>query len=277
MLTALVLVATCVLAQQKAYVHYFSARGDVSLPLTIKTNKGDYVIKRNGESITGNITIWEVRDGNGRKVMDTTADRQKATSTMSEYWYDFQYLYADSSQGSGSSSSESTSSYSSSGNPFEGLFSGLAPSGNYDDDCYPNFTMQAGLSNVYGEFIRAKGCLGGETGFVMYGGIGRDFLFSAKNPDFKGPHAKKSMTWHAGIGLYRAFTGGEFVFTCDYAETPLVENGSLNFWLGGTWYFAAEDHLGAFGGIGYSGGNLKQGEKMKGNFIFEVGVAYRLF
>lgn len=148
------------------------------------------------------------------------------------------------------------------------------------DPAYPNFTFQAGLSRVHGEFIRGKACLGGRTGYVLYGGIGRDWIFNPGNSDYIGPNAK-SLAWHAGLGYYGGDLNGmtatgEFAILMDYAQTPLVDNGSLNFWLEGTWYFGAKGHLGAFGGFGFSLGDLKD-EKPTGNFIFEIGLSYRLY
>ena len=150
----------------------------------------------------------------------------------------------------------------------------------YYDPAYPNFTFQAGLSRVHGEFVRAKACLGGQTGYVLYGGVGRDWLFNVKNEKFIGPDAKK-LGWHAGLGYYGGDLNGEtatgeFALMMDYAETPMVDNGSLNLWLEGTWYFGANGHFGAFGGLGVSGGNLKN-DKLTWNFIFEIGLAYRFY
>lgn len=148
------------------------------------------------------------------------------------------------------------------------------------DPAYPNFTIQTGISKIHGEFIRAKVCLGGQTGYVFYGGIGHDWLFNAKNEKFMGPDAK-NLGWHLGMGYYGGDLNGEtatgeFALMMDYADTPLVDNGSLNLWLEGTWYFGAKGHLGAFGGLGVSGGNLKS-EHLTWNFIFEIGLAYRFY
>ena len=143
------------------------------------------------------------------------------------------------------------------------------------DPSYPNFTVQAGISRVHGEFIRGKACLGGAGGFVLYGGVGRDWIFNPKNHEYIGPEGK-SFIWHAGMGYYFGGDNGEFNLMMDYAQTPMVVNGSLNFLLDGTWYFGVNNHLGAFGGLGFSLGNFKA-EKPTVNFIFEIGLAYRLF
>ena len=143
------------------------------------------------------------------------------------------------------------------------------------DPAYPNFTIQAGMSRVHGEFIRGKACLGGVGGFVLYGGVGRDWIFNPGNSDYIGPDAK-SLAWHAGLGYYFGGDNGEFNLLMDYSQTPLVSNGSLNFLLDGTWYFGVNGHLGAFGGLGFSLGNMKA-KNPTANFIFEIGLAYRLY
>ena len=143
------------------------------------------------------------------------------------------------------------------------------------DPSYPNFTVQAGISRVHGEFIRGKFCLGGAGGFVLYGGVGRDWIFNPKNYEYIGPDGKR-LAWHAGAAYYFGGDNGEFNLMADYAQTPMVENGSLNILLDGTWYFGVNNHLGAFGGIGFSLGDFKR-KKPVVNFIFEIGLAYRLF
>lgn len=166
-------------------------------------------------------------------------------------------------------------------NWFDGIGRSVERGRHRYDPAYSNLTAQVGLSRVHGEFIRAKACLGGQTGYVLYGGVGRDWLFDAKNEKYLGPNAKK-LGWHAGLGYYGGDLNGEtatgeFSLMMDYAETPMVNNGSLNLWLEGTWYFGVGGHLGAFGGLGYSIGNFKKEEKQKYNFIFEIGLAYRFY
>ena len=149
-----------------------------------------------------------------------------------------------------------------------------------EDPAYSNITVQAGLSRVHGEFLRLRANLGGQTGFVVYGGIGRDWIFKAKNEDYLGNDPKK-MTWHAGLGYYGGDLNGEtatgeFALLVDYAESPMAKGGTVNAMLEGTWYFGNNGHFGAFAGIGGSFYDLKS-EKTKAAFIFNIGLAYRFF
>lgn len=267
---------------QTQYITYFSAGGDVCLPVKVKHSRGEFTFYENNYRIDEAINYVEAWDCQGRKILDTTPkERGSWTSNPCISKYVFTKLYPNqTSQGN----NYQTDSYSQTDYTNTSVFNDLSNSVRIGstryDPAYPNFTVQAGLSRVHGEFIRAKACFGGQTGYVVYGGIGRDWLFDAKNEKFLGPDAKK-LGWHAGLGFYGGdlngeTTTGEFALMMDYAETPMVDNGSLNLWIEGTWYFGADGHFGAFGGLGYSMGDLKA-DKPKFNFIFEIGLAYRFY
>lgn len=276
-------------AQDRQYINYFSAGGDVCLPVTVKHSRGEFTFFENNYRIDGPIDYVEAWDCEGRKILDTTPKSNSGyssdTSVPKVYTYVFTTLYPQSSTSlSESTGYESSGGYDSSystSSGWDNLSNAIKEGMKYDDPAYPNFTFQTGVSRVHGEFIRGKACLGGMTGYVLYGGIGRDWLFNPKNEKYIGTDAKK-LGWHVGLGWYGGdLTGesatGEFALMMDYADTPLVEGGSLNLWLEGTWYFGAEGHFGAFGGLGYSWGNLDDEDHPKFNFIFEIGIAYRIF
>ena len=258
------------------------------MPVTVKHSRGQFTFYDNGYRIDGPIDYVEAWDCQGRKIMDTTPkERGSWTSNPCISKYVFKELYPQSNQKEtdfqsnyGNYGSDSYSSGYSSG--WDKLADGVRKGSHIYDPAYPNITFQAGLSRVHGEFLRAKACLGGRTGYILYGGIGRDYLFDAKNEDYIGNDAKTTC-WHVGLGYYGGDLNGEtatgeFAFMMDYAQTPLVKNGSLNLWLEGTWYFGLEGRLGAFGGIGYSMGDFsEEAEKPIFNFIFEIGIAYRIF
>lgn len=271
-------------------ITYFSAGPNICTPVKVKTNLGTFYVYDDEKAVNGYVSSIEAWDCQGRKILDLEPDRRHVGTTKPDkYWYVFNTLYPESSQNESNYNNEDTS-YSSSnsntGSSWDKLIDNVGRGTQFYDPAYPNFTLQAGVSRVHGEFIRGKACLGGRTGFVLYGGIGQDFLFDAKNEKYIGHDAKK-MAWHVGLGMYGGDLDGinatgEFAFLIDYAETPLVRNGSVNMWLEGTWYFGANGHFGAFAGIGCSIGDIKkenQEEKKKQvyNFIWEIGLAYRLF
>lgn len=272
---------------QQQVINYFYASGDVCLPVTVKHSRGSFSFSSNGYQISGPIDYVEAWDCQGRKILDTTPDEWSSSSDKSKpivRKYIFKTLYPQSStQNDGYYEGESnySSSYQSDnlGN-WDRMMNNVKKGTSIYDPAYPNLTLQAGVSNVYGEYLRAKACLGGRTCYVLYGGVGHDWFFNPKNPDFMGEDAKK-VAWHVGTGvcggdLNGETKAGEFAFLIDYAKTALVENGSLNVMLQGSWYYCNDGHFGSYAGIGCSMGNFK-GDKPKFHFIFEVGFAYRIF
>lgn len=149
----------------------------------------------------------------------------------------------------------------------------------YEAEGYPNFQMGLGLSRVYGEFARLKWCIGGVTGFTLYGGVGKDFFLDMRNSDVN--------AWHAGLAYYVS-EGGAFdtMLGMSYAETPVVHGGSLNFDLEYTYFFNrgrfcrcrqyyGHDRFpfGIFVGAGCGIGNLKADKKTeKSMFIWDIHV-----
>lgn len=146
-------------------------------------------------------------------------------------------------------------------------------------DGYPNLQFQVGASRAYGEFARLKWCMGGATGYVLQGGIGKDLIFNMDNSG--------KTSWHAGMGYYISEQGCfDTTFGLNYAETPVTEGGSLNFDLYYTYFFNrgrfcrcrrqySHDRwpYGIFFGGSLGIGNLKGMDKdKKGKFIWDIQV-----
>lgn len=144
---------------------------------------------------------------------------------------------------------------------------------------YPNLQLQVGASRAYGEFARLKWCIGGTTGYVLQGGIGKDLIFNMDNSG--------KTSWHAGMGYYISEQGCfDTTFGLNYAETPVTEGGSLNFDLYYTYFFNrgrfcrcrrqySHDRwpYGIFFGGSLGIGNLKGMDKdEKGKFIWDIQV-----
>ncbi len=275
-----------VCAQEQQIINYFSVGGnEVCLPVFVKHSRGSFSFSENNYRVDGPIDYVEAWDCQGRKILDTTPDKRSGISSDKTkpivYEYIFSTLYPES-QSTGEGEIEYTEEYGSNQpvytDPWEKLMANVERGRRIYDPAYPNLTLQAGLSNVDGEYLRAKACLGGRVCYVLYGGVGRDWLFKANNADYIGPDAKK-LAWHVGMGICGGDLNGEtrkgeMAFLMDYARTPLVQNGSLNMMLQGTWYFGNRGHFGAFAGIGCSFGDF-DAENPKIHFIFEVGLAYR--
>ncbi|MDO4994800.1 MAG: hypothetical protein Q4E32_07330 [Bacteroidales bacterium] len=144
---------------------------------------------------------------------------------------------------------------------------------------YPNFQVGLGVSRAYGEFARLKWCIGGVTGFSLYGGIGKDLFLDMKNSDVT--------AWHAGLGYYVSDCGAyDVMLGMNYAETPVIHGGSLNFDLEYTYFFNrgrfcrcrryyGHDRypFGVFFGAGLGIGNLKAEKgKEKPIFVWDIHV-----
>ena len=268
---------------ERQYINYFYVKGDICLPITVKHSRGSFVMYSDYERHDGALSYVEAYDCHGRKIISPVLandgySTDKNKPVVREYV--FEYLYPEETGGQGNDNNHNNNNGSGGSGSWDKLDSSVREGAKRYDPAYSNITFQAGLSRVHGEFLRAKACLGGQTGVVLYGGIGRDWLFTPNNDDYIGPDAK-TLAWHVGLGYYGGdlngeTTTGEFAFLMDYSETPLVDNGALNMWLEGTWYFGADGHFGAFAGIGASGGRIKC-DDFKFNFIFEVGLAYRFF
>ena len=155
-----------------------------------------------------------------------------------------------------------------------------------ETDGYPNLQLQAGISRAYGEFTRLKLCMGGVTGYVLQGGVGKDLLFNMEN--------SHKMSWHVGLGYYISQEGCfDTTFGMNYAETPVTEGGSLNFDLYYTYFFNrgrtcrcrrqyGHDRwpYGIFFGGSLGIGNLKaEDDGKKGKFIWDlqVGISIALY
>ncbi len=149
-----------------------------------------------------------------------------------------------------------------------------------ETDGYPNIQFQLGASRAYGEFARLKMMFGGKTGYVLQGGVGKDFFLNMRNSDV--------VAWHAGMAYYISEQGCfDTTFGINYAETPVVEGGSVNFDINWTYFFNrgrfcrcrrqySHDRwpIGIFFGGSLGIGNLKgsdYGEK-KGHFVWDVQV-----
>lgn len=114
---------------------------------------------------------------------------------------------------------------------------------NYDADGYPNVQLSIGGSRLWGEFGRVKAMLGGTSGFTLYGGVGKDWIFDLPNKD--------RLAWHAGFGFY--FTAdfmeqSDFTIGLSYAETPVKEGGVVSLDFDYSYFFGDAKRFGFFVG-----------------------------
>lgn len=265
-------------------INYFYMRGEVCAPVTLKTSKGTFVV-RSGDRLDGNLQIHSATDANGNAIMDLTADKTSVgTGRATVREYIFSTLYPSQRNNSGSNNQNTSSS---SGNTITGGISNFAS--NFQKSTYtsrpiagyPCLLLELGLSRMYGEYARLRGCLGGDNGFQIYGGVGKDWVFNGDNKD--------KLSWHAGLGYYGV--GGwdenqQFDFGITVSETPVVAGLAISFDLGYRYFFGRTKRFGLSGGSGIGVGNLKEccqerpsGEEFPGKFVWniEAGICIKLF
>lgn len=289
-LITLIMIGNTLFAQDIINIFYLGEK--ICGPVLIKTGIGDFYVE-NGTQINGNLTHLEAWDCNGNKIIDTTPDKREIRTngpTTRIYW--FEYLYPSSNNSQENTYSENNyNEYQPEpsvqqkavettlgvaqhfGNSAIGL-SGISADG------YPNFQVAAGLSRTYGEFARLKVHIGGAGGFVLYGGVGKDWIFNGENKD--------KLSWHAAIGYFMALgydTNQDLTLGICYAETPVIKGGTLNLDLTYSYFFGDKMRFGVFGGGAIGVGNVKEvmesteSEKFPGKIVWDLhlGIAFKLW
>lgn len=278
---------------QHQYINYFYVKGEVCLPVTVKYRGGEFTIFNDGERHDGFIDYVEAYDCQGRQIVMPRTSQGYSSDPNKPIIreYVFQFLY---SSGNNSYSNEGSSDNpemntkqrvvvdagSAIGKGVKDIWGGTG----YKAEGYPNFQFDFGVSRAYGEFARAKLCLGDYMGFTMYGGAGKDWWFNGENKD--------RISWHAGIGCYFVadtfdYEDSDFTIGLTYADSPLQKGGILMIDLTYSVFFGHSKRIGLF--LGGGGGIGKVNELMKDygyswsevkpNFIWDVngGIAIKLW
>ena len=80
-------------AQETQYINYFSAGGDVCLPVRVHHSRGEFIFSSNHYRVDGPIDYVEAWDCKGRKILDTTPDRGGGYSTDKSEPIVFEYIF----------------------------------------------------------------------------------------------------------------------------------------------------------------------------------------
>lgn len=236
------------ISAQQTIINYFSAGENICTPVTVKTGRlGTFQVGHKPVVKYGDTGWVEAYDCQGRKILDNTPDRGGGYSTNNskpkEYEYIFNTLYPESSDNSSYRSDNSNSYNSSNHNIGTGFARAAQIRSQIPMDGYPNFQIQVGASRLYGEFARLKFCGGGEGGFAIYGGVGKDYLFKGEFDD--------RLLWHAAVGYYGTLSENcDFTLGVSYAQTPQLYDKVMG--LDGTFsfYFGDSTRFGVFVGGG---------------------------
>ena len=140
---------------------------------------------------------------------------------------------------------------------------------------YPNLAAQLGISRFSGEFLRMKLCLGGMGGLVLYGTVGKDWIWNLPN--------KEKIAWNVGLGYYFAWASSfgicannAFNATLSFGETPTVKNYGLMVDIQYDHWFGERGIFGIFASAGLGIGDTKDRD---GIFIWDIsaGIAVKLW
>lgn len=232
---------------QQTIINYFSAGENICTPVTVKTGRlGSFQVGHTPVVKYGDVGWVEAYDCQGRKILDNTPDRGGGYSTdkskPKEYEYIFNTLYPE--------SSDNSSSYNRNNNDYSfgsDFAKAVQRRAQIPMEGYPNFQIQAGASRLYGEFARLKFCGGGEGGFAIYAGVGKDYWFKGEYDD--------RLLWHAAMGYYGTLSeNSDFTLGISYAQTSQLKDKVMG--LDGTFsfYFGNSTRFGFFigGGAGVS-------------------------
>lgn len=265
-------------------VNIFQVGSDICEPVTLKTSKGDYTF-RSSITIYGNISWFEAYDCQGNQIVNPSGSTSTASGQATVRTYVLKTLYESSSS---SSSSYSSNTQESSQRVIENTITHVGSSmGRFASSMaywpaagYPNLTLNLGASHLFGEFARLKACLGGAGGFILYGGVGKDWIFKGEN------HEK--LSWHCGLGYYGSWgydSEHEFDMGITFSETPVCPGYALSLDLSYSYFFGDTTRFGLIGGAGIGVGRIKDifemqtQDRFAGKFVWDVtlGIAVKLF
>ena len=224
----------------------------------------------------GKRRLYEYR--NGRIIELDYSSSSSSSSSSSNY------------SGSSSSSSDSRSSLAGAAGAAVGsAVGGLMAAGMIgalsggSTECYPNIQLQVGASHAYAEFARLKWMIGGGSGMglVLYGGVGKEFIFDIKNENMLDEWTNhKRLPWHAGIGAFFITdsynNSHDLTLAMTFTETPAITNYAIMMDLTWSKYFGSSNRFGFFIGGGIGMGDTKDKD---GKFMWDanIGIAVKLW
>ena len=136
-------------------------------------------------------------------------------------------------------------------------------------DGVPFLALQCGASICQGEFGRLRANFPGATGFTLFGGVGKEFIF---NRDYK-----DKLTWHAGLGYYVA-TDRTYCVNLDImaVKSASISDVGILAEVEFNYFLPRCPRIGFFSGLGVGLGELRSNDYKK-LWEFNLGVAFKLF
>lgn len=251
-------------------INYFEVSSNIATPVTIKTSKGTYKIY-GGERIDGNLYSVTAYDAYGNKIVQNTPYKTSSgTSQPTIRYYRFTSVY--SSQQSNSYNSSSESNY---GSSFGSRMADYASrAAQISMDGYPNLQIRAGWSLHFGEMLTAKAELGGVGGYVIAGGVGKNY--------FMDDEPVEKLSWYVETGFYGGDENNDISFNVILGRNQLASKlligadleyshfledyPRIGFYIAGQWGVYWETDMGSFKDF-----------FTKAAWDIRVGVSWKLF
>lgn len=196
---------------------------NIATPVTIETNLGTFEIY-NGSRVDGHISRCTPRDAHGNLIVNNQAYKTDwGTNKPTIKYWKFSEIYNNHSTQNENKQSYSDYNGKDGGNSWgENLANSMS---RYADrasqiECrgYSNFQLRAGWSLHFGEMLTAKAQLGGVGGYVLAGGVGKDYFLD--NPE-------NSISWYFAAGIYKGDEeGNDYTFNAYFGRNQ-VKNGIM--------------------------------------------------
>jgi len=276
----------------------FIVAKDIATPVTVKTSAGTYSIS-GGEEIKGDFTYYEAMDANGNKVWPNVSYEHKTGQPITRT-YSFTMTYDNQEVESTEDGEYEEDNSAGTEQPTAVKQKQLIdpneiPHNNYYSDKtvelindIPHFISSAdwsgvhlawsvGVSRMFGEFTELRLTSNDENAFVMYAGVGKDWLF-------KGDNSHK-ISWYGGFGFMQSFDDSQLTIGCSFSENAVRADYSLNIDLEYRLYVGESKRFGFFGGLTAGMGNFKgvvtykeDEEPFPGKFVWDarLGLAVRI-
>ena len=264
-------------------INYFEVASNIATPVTIKTNLGTFQIN-GGETIRGTITSLTAFDADGNWIVQNSYYKSEWDSkhTYHYRYYRFESTYNQSSSNNNKSSKSSSNNNKSNNNLERSIGQASqsitrAQSKFIDEaasmsavpmDGYPNLQIRGGISIAYGELVGIQAELGGEGGWILGGGIGKDYI-----------RGSDSLSWYADLGMYMGdednlFVMG-FIFGKSILDAPNWTSGKIHsrFLLGSGMYLGWEHYFEDIPRLGI----FVTGQLNLGSFDLRAGISWKLF
>lgn len=270
----------------------------VATPITVKTSDGTFSIY-GGEVIKGDFTYYEATDANGKRLWPEVSHEYKTgQSPMHIYSFTLTYDSQNNEQVDGGeyenvAPDDTEQPMTVKDRPL--IDPNDMPHNNYYSDktvdivnSIPDFVSAAdwsgvhlalgiGASRMFGEFAELRLTSNDENAFVVYGGVGKDWLFKGRNSE--------KISWFGGIGFMESFDESQFTIGLSFSENAVRADYSLNVDLEYRLYMGESKRFGFFGGLTAGMGNFKEvvtykedEEPFPGKFVWDVrlGLAVRI-